>query len=196
MMKLMILWKKNRRWEDRIRKLGGPDYRKMDKIDPDEYQYYGVAKDLPKVREMFGKEKPVDFGKSYEALTKKVGYEYFKEEEDNEELLEEEKRVEEEIRRKIKEEWEKDRGQRAVKRVKIGENEEKIIDEDIDDFVDIHESIANPINSINQTDTPITAEMIRKTLLQKRKQALISKYASEADDANQDQTGNVKINED
>ena len=51
------------------------------------------------------------------------------------------------------------------------------------------------MSSISQIETPITAELIRKTLLEKKKQALISKYASEAIDTNDNDTGNMKINE-
>lgn len=50
-------------WEDRIRELGGPDYRTMqpkmldnDGVElpgSDGYRYFGAAKNLPKVRELF-----------------------------------------------------------------------------------------------------------------------------------------------
>ena len=56
------------KWEDRIRELGGPDYRaaptKMFDHDGIElpgaegYKYFGAAKNLPKVRELFQKEAP------------------------------------------------------------------------------------------------------------------------------------------
>lgn len=43
----------------------------------DDYKYYGAAKDLPKVRELFDKEKPQAAPKNYESLNRKVGYDYF-----------------------------------------------------------------------------------------------------------------------
>ncbi len=56
------------KWEDRIRELGGPDYKtqsnKLIESDgvqlpgADGYKYFGAAKNLPKVRELFQKEAP------------------------------------------------------------------------------------------------------------------------------------------
>ena len=57
------MFKVKQRWEDRIRELGGPDYRIMqpklmdnDGLElpgADGYKYFGAAKNLPKVRELF-----------------------------------------------------------------------------------------------------------------------------------------------
>ena len=57
------LLKEKSGWEDRIRELGGPDYKSMgnkmfdsDGIalpGADGYKYFGAAKNLPKVRELF-----------------------------------------------------------------------------------------------------------------------------------------------
>lgn len=62
------LIKEKESWEDRIRELGGPDYRlQTNKLldtegselpGADGYRYFGAAKNLPKVRELFQKEAP------------------------------------------------------------------------------------------------------------------------------------------
>ena len=86
---------------------------------------------------MFEKEKPQDFGKSYEALTKKVGYEYFGNDEDSDELLEQEKQIEEERRGKKMEEYKmKIKAGQGVKRVKTGEGTEveHLVEEEDEDF--------------------------------------------------------------
>jgi pre-mRNA-splicing factor ISY1 len=55
--------KDKKRWEDRIRELGGPDYRQTSQAlesdglvlpggNEDGYKYFGAAKNLPKVREL------------------------------------------------------------------------------------------------------------------------------------------------
>ncbi len=62
------LVKEKTSWEDRIRELGGPDYRQQTQKmlhtegaelpGADGYMYFGAAKNLPKVRELFQKEAP------------------------------------------------------------------------------------------------------------------------------------------
>ena len=62
------LLKEKEKWEDRIRELGGPDYKtaaqalvksvggEADGVElpgADGYKYFGAAKNLPKVRELF-----------------------------------------------------------------------------------------------------------------------------------------------
>ena len=50
------LLKSKHAWEKRIVELGGPDY--TSKIDSDEYQYFGAAKNLAEVKQMYEKEMP------------------------------------------------------------------------------------------------------------------------------------------
>ncbi len=67
------LLKEKGKWEDKIRDLGGPDYKSaaialkksatfdtdgLELPGADGYQYFGAAKNLPKVRELFSKEAP------------------------------------------------------------------------------------------------------------------------------------------
>lgn len=65
--------KEKSKWEDHIREIGGPDYKsaalalsrtstlEVDGVEipgADGYKYFGAAKNLPKVRELFSKEAP------------------------------------------------------------------------------------------------------------------------------------------
>eukprot|EP00358_Blepharisma_japonicum_P006673 CAMPEP_0202943362 /NCGR_PEP_ID=MMETSP1395-20130829/3788_1 /ASSEMBLY_ACC=CAM_ASM_000871 /TAXON_ID=5961 /ORGANISM="Blepharisma japonicum, Strain Stock R1072" /LENGTH=187 /DNA_ID=CAMNT_0049640747 /DNA_START=38 /DNA_END=597 /DNA_ORIENTATION=+ len=95
-------------WEDRIRQLGGPDYKKVvyrqvdsqgQEIPGSEgYLYYGAAKDLPGVREFLQRPAPAKPVKNNEVLKAQVNENYYKTEED-EELL----RMEAEMENKM---WE------------------------------------------------------------------------------------------
>lgn len=91
-------------WEDRIRQLGGPDYKKVTARQVDMqgqeipgaegYLYYGAAKDLPGVREFLQRPAPTRPTKNLEILKTRVNENYFQTDLDPE-LLEIEKKVEE-----------------------------------------------------------------------------------------------------
>lgn len=162
----------------------------------DDYKYYGCAKDLPKVRELFDKDKPQAPIRNYEDLNRKVGYEYFTAKVPAE-IIQEEKQLEEKLRNQAMEEYKLKRSQyESTKRIKTDENEERerknSDSEDIDDFEYIHGSSVIPLTSTNQIETKITADDIKRLILQKKKEALIRKYASEAmDDAQKDNNVNI-----
>jgi pre-mRNA-splicing factor ISY1 len=100
------LFREKGHWEDRIKELGGADYKKIAPraIDAEGYEipgsggykYWGAAKDLPGVRELFAIQVPNAPRKSLNEIYRKINYEYygFKDEED-EKLLEDEKQAEE-----------------------------------------------------------------------------------------------------
>lgn len=88
-------------WEDRIRQLGGPDFKKVviRQVDSqgqeiagtDGYLYFGAAKDLPGVREFLAREVPAPPSKSKDVLLKQIPPDYYATPEDPELLrLEEE----------------------------------------------------------------------------------------------------------
>lgn len=103
-------------WEDRIRQLGGPDFKKVNvrQVDmqgqeipgAEGYLYYGAAKDLPGVREFLQRSGPSRLSKNLEILMGRVNEEYFKMDLDPE-LERMEKEVEERN-------WEIDRKKRRV----------------------------------------------------------------------------------
>jgi pre-mRNA-splicing factor ISY1 len=88
------LFREKGHWEERIKELGGPDYKKLAPKTLDSqgyeipgsggYKYWGAAKDLPGVRELFAKEIPNAPRKSRTDLYKNVNFEYygFKDDED------------------------------------------------------------------------------------------------------------------
>jgi pre-mRNA-splicing factor ISY1 len=82
-----------RMWERRIRELGGPDFMKTEAKFYDSegmelpgsggYRYFGAAKDLPGVRELFFKEAPAAPEKNLKELLKTLDANYFQ---DNEQM--------------------------------------------------------------------------------------------------------------
>lgn len=81
------LLEEKRHWDKRIRELGGPDYSKLETklFDRDGvelpgsggYKYFGAAKDLPGVRELFYREPPVAPKRNINDLHKQIDYEYY-----------------------------------------------------------------------------------------------------------------------
>uniref|UniRef100_A0AAF5D067 Protein SDA1 homolog n=1 Tax=Strongyloides stercoralis TaxID=6248 RepID=A0AAF5D067_STRER len=104
-------------WEKRIRDLGGPDHRRLrGNIESSGaglasnrgYKYFGAAKDLPGVRELFAKEADNKHEKDLkkDSYIKNPGAVYFGLlDDDNEKLVELEKIEEEIAKQKIEEEW-------------------------------------------------------------------------------------------
>jgi pre-mRNA-splicing factor ISY1 len=100
------LFREKNHWEERIKELGGPDFKKLapKAIDAEGYEipgsggykYWGAAKDLPGVRELFAIEPPNAPKKSINELYRKVNYQYYGfKDDDDDKLLEDEKNAEE-----------------------------------------------------------------------------------------------------
>jgi len=97
------LFREKGHWEDRIKELGGPDYKKIAPRAIDAqgfelpgsggYKYWGAAKDLPGVRELFAKDVPNAPKKSRLDLYKNINFQYYgiKDEEDGTLLVDENK---------------------------------------------------------------------------------------------------------
>jgi len=97
------LFREKGHWEDRIKELGGPDYKKIRPRAIDSqgfelpgsggYKYWGAAKDLPGVRELFAKDVPNPPKKSRLDLYKNIDFKYYglKDEEDGNLLIDEKK---------------------------------------------------------------------------------------------------------
>jgi pre-mRNA-splicing factor ISY1 len=76
-----------RHWDARIKHLGGPDYSKLEQkfFDRDGielpgsggYKYFGAAKDLPGVRDLFFREAPAPPSKGISDLSRRINYSYF-----------------------------------------------------------------------------------------------------------------------
>lgn len=98
------LFREKGHWEERIKDLGGPDYKKLapKALDAEGfelpgsggYRYWGAAKDLPGVRELFAKEIPHAPKKSRVDLYKNINFEYYGFNKNDEELINQEKEAE------------------------------------------------------------------------------------------------------
>lgn len=81
------LLKEKRQWDQRIKELGGPDYTKLEaklfdhsgveQPGSGEYKYFGAAKDLPGVRDLFFREAPQPPKRHRKDLYRFVDYEYY-----------------------------------------------------------------------------------------------------------------------
>ncbi|EDV25919.1 uncharacterized protein TRIADDRAFT_23391 [Trichoplax adhaerens] len=81
------LLREKRYWQDRIKELGGPDYAKVGPKMLDRegkevpgnrgYKYFGAAKDLPGVRELFEQEKPEKPRRTRGELYRHVDADYY-----------------------------------------------------------------------------------------------------------------------
>lgn len=104
-----------RMWEGRIRELGGPDFRKNEEKAENEegvelpesggYKYFGAAKDLPGVREIFFKETALPPSKNLRQLQEKLDNEYYIGPEIEERLWKECERKDEEKKQIKLKEW-------------------------------------------------------------------------------------------
>ena len=97
-------------WEIRIKELGGNDYRatknaKMFDAQGREipgfggYRYFGAAKDLPGVRDIYKREIPIAPAKTSAQIRRAIDEEYFGDQEGTDEELLREEKFEEEAKR-------------------------------------------------------------------------------------------------
>ena len=110
------LFREKMHWEDRIKELGGPDYKKLAPKTFDAegyevpnsggYKYWGAAKDLPGVRELFAVHVPNAPRKNIIEMYKGIDREYYGDEDEEMEKLEkeEEERMKKEYYDRMKEE--------------------------------------------------------------------------------------------
>lgn len=177
-------------WEDRVKELGGIDFKKTaPKMLDNEgkevpgnrgYKYFGAAKDLPGVRELFEQEGPQQGKKARGELMKNIDAEYYGYMDDDDGLLipAEEKCEKEAIREKI-EQW------------KANETNETTADEvynlpemnsDDEDYV-AGRSTTTDVTSKDHVfiaHVPVPSQKdIERALLERKKQELLAKYVSE-----------------
>lgn len=161
-------------WERRIRQLGGPDYAKhgprmLDnegKVVPGTrgYKYFGAAKDLPGVRELFEPELSGAPRKTRGELMRDVDADYYGYRDDDDGLLEPlEREAELKSIQKIEEEW-------IEKRKQKGKSVPEPVQEDVQAQL---EEIKNYFIQV-----PSQTEIEQKIVDMKKKQ-LIAQYVSE-----------------
>lgn len=191
-------------WEDRIKELGGPDYKKVGPKMLDHegkevpgnrgYKYFGAAKDLPGVRELFEQEPPPPPRKTRAELMKDIDADYYGYRDEDDGLIApleqetEKKAIAEKVR-----EW-KER-QEAIARGEIPKDtedteEEVYKPEDIEmeeEGIEETETETDIPHFIAHVDIPSQKE-IEEALLQRKKMELLQKYTSDSLQAEEDES--------
>lgn len=189
------LFREKMHWEDRIKELGGPDYKKLAPKTYDAegyevpnsggYKYWGAAKDLPGVRELFAIHVPNPPRKNIIDMYKGIDKEYYGEEDEEEEKLE---RLEKEEEDKIKKEYfnklEDEDGIPSKKR-KINNEDTQVVNQlskkeisssEFEKFKKLHSGYIDDIvkNEKNLTiSKPLTKEDLEKDLIEKKKAQIL-----------------------
>lgn len=177
-------------WEDQIKTLGGPDY-KAQKAGADTvygaelashtgYKYFGAAKDLPGVRELFETEAvPEAPKKTRKQLFKNLTPDYYgwRDEDDGMLLLAEQQKemeaVEKEVSRWKVEQANKPKPAQVEKKVESAPEPQK----PKEPAVVPEPAASRSLDFKSYVDVP-TMEEIEKLIIQKKKQALLAKYTS------------------
>lgn len=189
------LFREKMHWEDRIKELGGPDYKKLAPKTYDAegyevpnsggYKYWGAAKDLPGVRELFAIHVPNPPRKNIIDMYKGIDKEYYGEDDEEEEKLE---RLEKEEEDKIKKEYfnqlEDEDGIPSKKR-KINNEDTQVVNQlskkeisssEFEKFKKLHSGYIDDIvkNEKNLTiSKPLTKEDLEKDLIEKKKAQIL-----------------------
>eukprot|EP01147_Barroeca_monosierra_P000670 gene670-3970_t len=186
------LLRTKRYWEIRINEMGGPDYTaigaKMMEREGVElpgqrgYKYFGAAKDLPGVRELFAELPAVESRRKRGELYKFVDADYYgyRDEEDGV-LLALEEEAEKDCHAVALERWKKEAAE-AQKRIEARKKLDKYTSEE-----DKEEALLAPTFIMDTTTEDVVEEPepvipsqadIEQMLLQRRKEMLLAKYAS------------------
>ncbi|XP_055903541.1 pre-mRNA-splicing factor ISY1 homolog [Eupeodes corollae] len=188
------LLREKRHWENQISALGGPHYRrygpKMFDAEGREvpgnrgYKYFGAAKDLPGVRELFEQEPPAPQRKTRAELMKDIDAEYYGYRDDDDGILIPlEEKAEKLAIQKAHLEWKEKKAN--------NENIEDEIEEDIypvsaptpDKSDNASKDVSDPMDMLAPRFTahvPVPSQKdIETALLKKRKQELLDKYVGE-----------------
>lgn len=185
-------------WEVRIKELGGPDYRRVGPKMLDHegkevpgnrgYKYFGAAKDLPGVRELFEKEPVPAPRKARAELMKDIDADYYGyRDEDDGALVPLEQEYEKRVVAEAVEKWKADREARLAVGggVKDTEEEEEeciyaVVDEESDDETrEQMEGEDGAQSFISHVPVPSQKE-IEEALVRRKKMELLQKYASES----------------
>jgi len=200
------------KWEDRIIELGGPDYHKfapkmLDRTGREipgmhGYKYFGAAKDLPGVRELFEPE-PIDTGKKTRAeLMKNIDADYYGYLDDDDGLLMPlEAEQEEKLIRKAVAEWKANKNNQSEAEQMLRRHQRDndpdrniyIMDDESDDEPDVVAPAAGQIDQtggevrldfrsepvhIDQPTVPTQVE-VEEAIIRRKKMELLQKYASD-----------------
>ncbi|KAI4901441.1 hypothetical protein NFI96_014727 [Prochilodus magdalenae] len=184
-------------WEVRIKELGGPDYARVGPKMLDHegkevpgnrgYKYFGAAKDLPGVRELFEKEPVPPPRKTRAELMKDIDAEYYGyRDEDDGVLVPLEQEYEKQVIAEAIEKWKEEKEARLAGgggNKEVEEEEEYIYaikdDEQSDDEREQMEGEDGTQTFIAHVPVPSQKE-IEEALVRRKKMELLQKYASES----------------
>jgi len=187
------LLREKRHWEDRIKELGGPDYGKIGPKMLDHegkevpgnrgYKYFGAAKDLPGVRELFEQEPPAPPRKTRGELYKDVDADYYGyRDEDDGVLVPLEQDIEKEAIARAMEEWErrKEEGELGSEQEQEEENIYAVSkdQEDSDEEMETDQNAEGNQPFVAHVPVPSQKE-VEEMLVQRKKMELLEKYASD-----------------
>lgn len=205
------LLREKRHWENQISALGGPHYRRYGPrlFDADGrevpgnrgYKYFGAAKDLPGVRELFEQEPPPPPRKTRAELMRDVDADYYGYRDDDDGVLVPlEERAERAALQKAVAEW-RERQRKNAAGTADGvagaeaDADGRADDEDEEDLypAEVDPEARLPVASRDEADDPMqllaprftahvpvpTQKDIEAALLRKRKEELLKKYCME-----------------
>ncbi|EER13133.1 hypothetical protein, conserved [Perkinsus marinus ATCC 50983] len=193
------LLRTKKHWEDQIRALGGPDYSSMrvgagdagegaEIIGGNGYKYFGAAKDLPGVRELFEHQRAMRAAEDAERKKRRTRKELYQDiepdyfgwraDDDEIQLLEESQR-ELELQVEAEEEYRRTHGQSPHKRGRTASSSS----------TGAHPSSPSRRQITTTAFVPVPTESeIDKLILAKKKQLLVQQYVSEKDKEEQKET--------
>ncbi|KAI8504321.1 PREDICTED: pre-mRNA-splicing factor ISY1 homolog [Branchiostoma belcheri] len=186
------LLREKKHWEERIKELGGPDYERVGPKMLDQegkevpgnrgYKYFGAAKDLPGVRELFEQEPPAPPRRTRAELYKEVDADYYGyRDEDDGVLVPLEQDLEKEVVAEAVAEW---KSQKEAGLLKDVEEEEDIyaVEEESDEE-ETGESKMETEEGQQQfiAHVPVPSQKeVEEALLRRKKMELLQKYASDS----------------
>ncbi|XP_074028668.1 pre-mRNA-splicing factor ISY1 homolog [Leptinotarsa decemlineata] len=184
------LLREKRHWEDQIKELGGPDYQRVGPRMLDHegkevpgnrgYKYFGAAKELPGVRELFEQEPPPPPRKTTAELMKDIDADYYGYMDDDDGILIPlEQKAEKIAIQKAVQAW-KDKKEQRINQSENTEQEEEeeniyaVADSDEENTVD---TIQDGSQKRFVAHVPVPSQQdIEQALLKRRKLELMAKY--------------------
>ncbi|XP_053171970.1 pre-mRNA-splicing factor ISY1 homolog [Scomber japonicus] len=180
-------------WEVRIKELGGPDYARVGPRMLDHegkevpgnrgYKYFGAARDLPGVRELFEKEPAPALRKTRAELMKEVDAEYYGyRDEDDGVLLPLEALHEKQVVLQAVQKWRTDRESRLSGEKQDEDEEEENIygqeEQEEEESREETEGDEGGASFISHVPVPSQRE-VEEALVRRKKMELLQRYASE-----------------
>ncbi|KAK9881690.1 hypothetical protein WA026_017207 [Henosepilachna vigintioctopunctata] len=185
------LLREKRHWEDQIKELGGPDYQRVGPRMLDHegkevpgnkgYKYFGAAKDLPGVRELFEQEPPPPPRKTRAELMKDIDADYYGYMDDDDGILIPlEKEAEKKSISKKLAEWKTNKESRCQKDSdeENDDDEENIYAVEKSDDEEAMEVDGSQQRFVAHVPVP-TQQEVEQALLRRKKQELLEKYGAQ-----------------